>query len=261
MQQVTRDDWKSPTIGRWMAWATLLVALFLLPVGAFGAESCLDCAGTPDSIGVIQAACLQYAERIDKHERKYEACVDICSLRGTSPNSAGHCGGTRECLDTCRNDRAKGSERATRRARRRIRKSCAPTISRCSISRSIARSACELLRTETTPLLSSSVPGPDTAATATGLQTSGEREACRPACVADKLKICFADCDDACGGDDQARGFCYGACKNKGCGAIVALCDCEEGDDCDMPSRTTTTTVTTLTSTTATAATTTTLTP
>jgi hypothetical protein len=224
--------------------SAVFLAVLVLPGSADAAASCLfDCALTSaDGVDAIQTACVAYAGRIDKHEEKFERCVDVCRLRGTSPNSAGHCGGTRECLERCRGLRTAWSRRAAARARRAIRASCSPIVSPCKLSRSTVRSACELLRTAASSALASTEPDPD-AATIVRQASAEDDGACRPACVADKLKICYADCDDACGDDRQARRFCRGACRNRGCAAIVALCGCEPEVDCE-PSKSTTSTTT-----------------
>jgi hypothetical protein len=214
-----------------------LVALLALPLGASAA--CLfECALTSgEAVGTIQAACTQWAERMDRHEDKFRDCVRICRLKGTAPNSAGHCGGTRECLGRCRSLRAVWTARATARARRVMRRSCGSVISPCRISRRTTREACALLVPEPTP-----VP-------ASGLPSSDEDDTCRPVCVADKLKICYAECADACGSDEQALHFCHQACRNRGCAAIVQLCGCEEGIDCERGSPSTTSTSTSTTTT------------
>lgn len=236
----------------------------VLSISAFGSTPCLpDCVTGPvDNLSKVQAACQDYATRVDRVKKAYNNCIGECERISTVPGLAGRCGVTKDCLLPCRRFLATHTHGPIARLRRDIRKICSTADTRCAIDKRTARLGCANVppapsTTTTTTVPAGTVPAGGTTTTLASravtswtttpttpqrlTQAEEDDKDCSPACVSRVLNDCFEDCADACDGDSLAFKFCRGACRNRHCTLIMSSCDCEEGVDCEVRTNTTTT--------------------
>ena len=103
--------------------------------------------------------------------------------------------------------------------RRKIQKDCHDAGAPCRIGIRGARRACEACGVS-----ASSAPR-TSPADLLPQQSANDPGGCQAACIRSIVRNCYADCQDACDGEDpRALPKCQGACKDAQCGTLQSRC-------------------------------------